>query len=149
MPASSFVAFHAFPTGQPPPDVPLTFAVVLGRAPTGVLLVFNRFRQVWELPGGLIDPGESARDAARRELAEEASCDAESFQWLGVVEVDDGQRRYGAVFRCIVAAVPAPVSNDEIGGIAVWTPEVSPQPLGPADRALLERFGRTGPPNDA
>jgi hypothetical protein len=29
--------------------------VVLARSPTGVVLVFNRYRKVWELPGGLVD----------------------------------------------------------------------------------------------
>jgi 8-oxo-dGTP diphosphatase len=149
MPASSFVAFHDLSADKVTPDVSLTFAIVLGRAPAGVVLVFNRHRQVWELPGGLIDPGESPLDAARRELAEEANCHAESLRWLGVVEVDDGRRRHGAVFSCIVAAVPAAVSNFEIDGIAVWTPDDAPQPLGAADRALLERFGYTGPPNSA
>ena len=42
-----------------------TFAVVLARSRDGVVLVFNRYRKVWELPGGLIDPGESARDSGR------------------------------------------------------------------------------------
>ena len=36
-----------------------TFAVVIARSADGVVLVFNRYRKVWELPGGLIDAGES------------------------------------------------------------------------------------------
>ncbi|MER7403635.1 NUDIX domain-containing protein [Streptomyces sp. NPDC000070] len=37
-----------------------------------VLMVFDRFRQGWELPGGLIEPGGSPRQAAARELLEES-----------------------------------------------------------------------------
>ena len=51
-----------------------TFAVVIARSAGGAVLVFNRFRKVWELPGGLIDPGESPGEAVRRELLEEAEC---------------------------------------------------------------------------
>jgi 8-oxo-dGTP diphosphatase len=150
MPSASFVTFHDTSETETPPDIAPTFAVVLARGPAGVVLVFNRYRRVWELPGGFIDPGESARDAARRELGEEAHCAAGSLDWLGIVEVDDGRRRCGAVFGCVVAFVPAQVSNAEIDGIAAWAPGVAPQPLGPTDRALLEslseRLARTGPP---
>ncbi|MGW7693821.1 NUDIX domain-containing protein [Streptomyces asiaticus] len=34
-------------------------------------MVFDRFRQSWELPGGRIEAGESPRQAAARELLEE------------------------------------------------------------------------------
>ncbi|MFT5195396.1 MAG: 8-oxo-dGTP diphosphatase [Cellvibrionaceae bacterium] len=36
------------------------------------LLVFNNWRKYWEIPGGSIDPGESALEAAHRELFEES-----------------------------------------------------------------------------
>ena len=149
MPLARFVAFHAVPETDPPSALVPAFAVVLARGPAGVVLVFNRYRKVWELPGGVIDPGESARDCARRELAEEAECTAGPLDWLGVVEVDDGRRHCGAVFACEVRDVPETVSNAEMDGIAAWTPGAAPQPLGATDRALLERlfegFGRTGP----
>jgi 8-oxo-dGTP diphosphatase len=141
MQPSRFIAFHAIPESQASQTLAPTFALTLARGPDGVVLVFNRFRQVWELPGGLIDPGESAREAARRELAEEAHCDGEALEWLGVVEVEDKGRRCGAVFGCTVATVPAHVANDEMAGITAWTRSSPVQPLGPTDRVLLERLG--------
>jgi 8-oxo-dGTP diphosphatase len=146
MPHARFIAFHAVPESPLARDLAPEFAVVLAHGPAGVVLVFNRYRQVWELPGGIIDAGESARDGARRELAEEAGCAAEVLEWLGVVEVHDGRRRCGAVFGCTVAVVPARACNDEIDGIWSWSPVSAPQPLGESDRALLERLARTGPP---
>jgi 8-oxo-dGTP diphosphatase len=120
---------------------PLRFAVVVAHAPGGVVLVFNRYRKVWELPGGLIDAGETARDSAARELREEAGCTAEALEWLGVVEVDDGARHRGAVFGCALPAISMDYLSDETGGIALWTAAASPQPLGHTDAALLRRFG--------
>lgn len=149
MPHARFVAFHPVPEHSPGPGHAPEFAVVLAHGPAGVVLVFNRYRQVWELPGGIVDPGESARDGARRELAEEAGCTAGALEWLGVVEVDDGRQRFGAVFGCTVADVPAQIRNAEIDGIAAWTPGSAPQPLGVSDRALLERLARGGPPEPA
>jgi 8-oxo-dGTP diphosphatase len=118
-----------------------SFAVVIAHAPGGVVLVFNRYREVWELPGGLIDAGETPREAAARELAEESGCVAQNLIWLGLVSVDDGAIHHGAVYRCDVDAPPAAFGNEEIGGVEVWQSGPLPQPLGATDSALLQRFG--------
>jgi len=43
-------------------------------------------RQVWSLPGGHIEPGETASDAALRELREETSIEAELH---GLIDIND------------------------------------------------------------
>jgi 8-oxo-dGTP diphosphatase len=141
MPLARFIDLHDIPENGGAPHPPLRFAVVLARAPDGVVLVFNRYRRVWELPGGLIDPGETPRASATRELAEEAGCDARGLEWLGIVEVHDGHTHFGAVFHCDVNAVPATLENEEIAGLARWSATAAPHPLGATDAALLKRFG--------
>ena len=136
-----FAALHEVPEAQSATVAEPTFAVVLARNSDGVVLVFNRWRKVWELPGGLIDAGESPREGVSRELLEEAGCTARNLRWLGLVEVADTARHFGAVFACDVDDVPASFSSDEIGGIAVWRPDSHPQPLGHCDAVLLNRFG--------
>ena len=86
----------------------------------GIVLVQSRFRNVWELPGGAIDPGESARQAAIRELVEESGCVARDTRWLGVVEVNDGQPHFGALLYCEVDQVPEEFSNAETVAIDYW-----------------------------
>jgi 8-oxo-dGTP diphosphatase len=39
---------------------------------------------VWQLPGGWIDPGESAQQAARREVSEETGLQLQELQFVGV-----------------------------------------------------------------
>lgn len=51
--------------------VPVVFAVVRDDR-ARILLVRRRDTGDWELPGGRVDPGESAADAVVREVAEEA-----------------------------------------------------------------------------
>jgi 8-oxo-dGTP pyrophosphatase MutT (NUDIX family) len=141
MPLAKFVAFHDAPEVGAKGLPALRFAVMIARARDGVVLVLSCHRKVWELPGGLIDPGETPRQAAERELVEEAGCQARGTAWLGVVEVNDGAAHFGAVYQCEVADVPVQFENAETAGLARWRRDHAPQPMGHTDAGLLERFG--------
>jgi 8-oxo-dGTP diphosphatase len=136
-----FVAFHEAPEDSRFRGEPLAFALTLARSREGIVLVFNKYRRVWELPGGLIDAGEGPRDAAKRELREEAGCEPRDLAWLGVTEVSDGRTFFGGVFACEVDVAEF-VENEEIGGLSFWQPDRPPPGMGETDEALLERFGR-------
>jgi len=140
MSLARFVAFHEIPEDATGALPALSYAVMMARAPAGVLLVFSRFRQVWELPGGRIDAGETPRDAAVRELLEESGCVARAVRWGGVVQVDDGHAHFGALFHCEVQAAARDFCNDETGGIDYWRGEPGPAPLGHPDEQVLRRF---------
>lgn len=136
-----FVTMHRVPEDEQASVGNPRFAVVLARAPQGVTLVFSNLRQVWELPGGSVDAGEKARDCAVREFEEETGGEVSDLQWLGLVEVDDGRTGYGAILSATARKLPAEFKNWETGGLAFWTRERAPQPLGHTDDALLKLFG--------
>ena len=140
MPLARFVALHEVPEPLTPDTGRCRFAVVLARDDGGAVLVLSRYRKVWELPGGLIDPGETARDAAAREFREETGGIAGPLAWLGMVEVNDGSTHFGAVFRCTVERLPERFENEETVALGRWTPDSAPQPVGNTDAALLNRF---------
>ena len=56
---------------------------VLVTTPRGVLLLERPFPPVWEMPGGAIEPGESAAAAAQRETEEETGLVVELTARLG------------------------------------------------------------------
>ena len=139
MPLARFIALH--PEPESAPFTPPRFAVVLARHPRGVVLVYSVYRKVWELPGGLIDPGETPRQAAAREFAEETGGEAGELEWLGLVEVNDGGTHFGAVYRCAVRSLPESFASEETGALDFWRVERTPIPLGDSDAALLSRHG--------
>lgn len=146
MPLARFAAFHDFPEHGVPEALRPAFAVMMTRTRAGVLLVHSRMREVWELPGGLIDPGETPRQAADRELLEESGCTARNTRWLGVVEVNDGRPHFGAVFACKTEQVPGSFENAETLAIGFWRRGDSLEflektPIGHSDAAMLARFG--------
>ncbi|MDQ7030775.1 MAG: NUDIX hydrolase [Ardenticatenia bacterium] len=70
-------------------------AAVVAVNAQGELLIQEEYRYpldavVYQVPGGLVEPGESPLDAARRELLEEAGYEAEEWRFLGTVEDNPG-----------------------------------------------------------
>lgn len=109
---------------------PLTHALVVARHGGRCLVMLNRHKRCWELAGGIVEPGESARACAARELYEETGqeCAAEALELLGVMrfQLQPGVRRpesrveHGALYRATIDE-PAPFAeNEEAAAICFW-----------------------------
>ena len=63
---------------------------------------YNGWRKQWEFPAGGIDEGETAREAAIRELYEETHQRNEQLIFRGLFKVEDakGNIKYQAIFTC-------------------------------------------------
>lgn len=64
------------------------------------LIGYNPWRNQWEFPAGGIEKGETAREAAERELLEETHQRNQSLEFKGLFKVrkPDGEIRYQAIF---------------------------------------------------
>lgn len=120
------LAFHPGAELQPLeeyPDLLLTFACVIPRYEGKVLFVFNVWRQEWELPSGLIEPGESPYDAAVRELAEESGQVATFLSYAGLLLLglkNGAQLELGAVYRCELEQLQPFKENVESTTFMLW-----------------------------
>lgn len=120
----------AVSTSNAPTDAAMPAALVAVRHRTSVLLVFDRHRRQWELPGGRIDPGETPSQAAVRELHEETGLHLPALALAGHARfhlVDPPRDEYAAVFTGRIAARPTGfLPNDEISAIRWWDTATAP-----------------------
>lgn len=109
---------------------PLTHALVVARRGGSRLLVFNRYRQYWELAGGVIDPGETPRACAARELLEESgiSCAAHELRFVGAMKFrlqpsyanPSVRIEYGALYAIEIPGASQFSPNEEIEAVCFW-----------------------------
>ena len=77
-------------------------------------------RHTIELPSGLVDPGESPAEAARRELLEETGYEAAEVEVLGAMEPDTG-RLGNRIWNCVATGVRRVEGRAPEEGIKVLT----------------------------
>lgn len=107
-----------------PDDAPMPAALVAVWCGRHLLLVFDRFRGEWELPGGRIDPGETPVQAAVRELHEESGLHLPTLTLAGYARfqlVDPPRDEYAAIYTAHVPVLHhAFTPNREISAICWW-----------------------------
>jgi len=122
------------------------YVAVFGVRPDGLVVAIEEYkfgpnRVVLKVPAGVLDPGEDALEAARRELLEETGYEARDFRLLAVTH-DDGNRGM-SVGHHFLATGLRQVAEPDAGDLA----EVKPVLMTPAElrRALYDgRVGTTG-----
>lgn len=135
--------------------IPLPASLVVVECAGEVLMVFDRWRAQWELPGGMLDPGETAREAAVRELAEETGITATTApEFAAVAEFElrrPARREYAAIYRVGLRDRPRLLVNDEISDFLWWDPHapvragMSPLDAEIGSRVFEDGFSRRPP----
>lgn len=114
-----------------------------------ILLARRRDNELWTIPGGAMEPGESISQTALREVKEETGIDVEVVSLIGiysnpnhVVEYSDGEVRqqFSICFACRpVGGAPAP--SDETSDVDYFTAEaLERMEIHPSIRLRIEHY---------
>ena len=118
--------------------------------PRGVLIgrTDRSGRLLWSLPKGHIEEGETAEQAAVREVEEETGISGEIVAELGTIDfwfVAEGRRIHKTVRHYLLRATGGELSDADVEVTAVaWVPlpEMRSQLAYPDERGLVDAAGR-------
>lgn len=127
-------------------DGRIASAAVVVRTSSGVLMIYNRHREQWEIPGGGIEAGETPRECVVRELEEETGQTAEKLAFRGLQKMrlkpDDSHREWWVEYGAIYEGAPGEprpfVGSDEVSRMTFWDPASEMANVSPVDRKLIE-----------
>lgn len=100
------------------PDAPLTYSVISAKYDGQWIMVRHHKRTTWEIPGGHIEKGETADEAASRELMEETG--ALEFEIVCVATYSvrkNGETGYGRLYFAEVSSIGPVPDTSEIAEI--------------------------------
>lgn len=96
------------------------YIAILAMTPRGLIPIIRQYRpavevETWELPAGLLDPGESPEAACRRELHEETGVEVLSILTAGSYDADPGRMENRLHAFVVTASDPNPRFIGEAG----------------------------------
>ncbi len=123
-------------------DFPVTHALVVARNKDGFLLLHNTWKNHWELPGGILEPGESLRECAIREMAEETNQTSDHVAFRGMMKfrLKDGRIEYGGLFCADIDQEWPFVINNEASRIVFWDGQQDIGYIDEIDKELLKYY---------
>lgn len=129
---------HTLPVHRNP--VPTTDVII--RVGKGIVLIRRKNPPLgWAIPGGFIDYGESAEEAAVREAMEETSLEISGLTLFGVYSKPDRDPRQHTISIVFTAASDGvPKAADDAIDVGLFTKDNLPNPMAFDHAEILERY---------
>jgi len=103
--------------------IPLPLALVAAKYQGKWLFIFNTWRKEWELPGGMVEEGETPEQAAAREFTEETGQLAPPLQYMGLAKMQlkpDDRLEFAALYACELSELRPFTAHDEADEMVFW-----------------------------
>lgn len=96
-----------------------TTAFVIVENKKGYMLLYNKYRNKWELTGGYIEQGELPKESAIRECKEESNQNILDLKFVGVAKYENMN---AAIYYTFLSTEEPFIENDEIKELRWWKP---------------------------
>jgi 8-oxo-dGTP diphosphatase len=119
-----------------------THSLVVGIQSGDILFIYNKWKNTWELPGGVREPGETPRECAIRELFEETAKRPIDLRFHSVIEWrlgPDQHTEFGALYVCGIEGEALEMNTEETGRTLFWDLSSDIGPVAELDRFLARR----------
>jgi 8-oxo-dGTP diphosphatase len=123
-------------------DYPLTHSLIVAKNEIGFLLMYNIWKNKWEIPGGIIEVGETLRKCAEREMLEETNQIAEKIEFKGLMrfKLKSNKIEYGGLFSAYIKNERPFITNEESNKIVFWNGIDDIGYIDEIDKKLLEYY---------
>lgn len=123
-------------------DFPITHALVVARNKNGFLLMFNNWKQQWEVAGGILESGETLRECAIREMLEETNQVPGRIDFKGLMKfiLKNGKTEYGGLFSAYIDNERPFLENNEANSIIFWDGSKDIGYIDKIDKELLKYY---------
>lgn len=96
-----------------------TTAFLIVESAKGYMMLYNKYRKVWELTGGQIEKDESPQECVIRECKEECNQNIEKMIFVGLAKYEDMN---AAIYYSFLETEEPFIENEEIKDLRWWKP---------------------------